>query len=161
MTKTKSRLGTKLVIVGVLLAGGYWAVTNMAQHSTGRADDSVEKWATPRRMTKPQTAERPTHTVKFIVEALPSRALEVEAHAGTAQRFGPATVEAGKWSWTAHGVATGEFAALNVLEASSEPGAKRCWVLVDGKLYRAAGKDSPYMIARDERERCVAWVVVG
>ncbi len=153
-TRTKNPVMSIVVVVSLLVGGGWWLVTNM--HRVGRAEDTVAKWAAPKRMTKPRTAERPTHTVKFVVEALPVRVLTVTAHAGTGQSMGPTEIEAGRWSWTANGVSTGEFAELTA-EDVGETGATRCWILVDGKLYRNGGKDKPYNVANP----CTAVVVVG
>jgi hypothetical protein len=160
MAKTKSRLGTSIVVIALFVGVGYWAVTNLAQHSTGRAEDTVEKWSTPRRMTKPATSDRPTHTVKFFVEALPARDLEVFAKAGTGQSRGPEIINDSTWSWTAHGVRTGEFAELTADDVTNIDAPKRCWITVDGKLYRNAGRDAPYQLQRN-LGRCRVVVIVG
>lgn len=162
-TKQKSRVG-RFLLVTTLLIGAGWAVTNMARHRVGHAEDTVAKWAEPRRMTKPTTAERPNHKVRFIVEALPERDLLVHAIAGIGQSFGPTSVEAGRWSWTAPGVRTGEYAELTAEELSNiERGALRCWIEIDGKVYRNAGDDHPYEILRDTSngDSCSVIVVVG
>jgi hypothetical protein len=162
MAKTKTNPIAALLVVAVLAVGGWYVVNSM--HSTGRAVDTVDKWTAPKRMTKPRTSDRTRHTVQFIVEALPARVLVIHATAGVAQSFGPAHEEAGRWSKTFHDVATGEFAELSAVEVrGGERGGLRCWILIDGKLYRNAGRDRPYSMIRDttSNPECTAMVVVG
>lgn len=165
-TKTKSGVGRLILVVMLIIAAGL-VVKNMGRHSVGRAEDVPEKWSEPRRMTKPNTADRPMHRVRFIVEAHPERDFMVTAHAGTGQSWGPGAVEdIGRWSWTAPGgVRTGEFAELEVDEASSrERGSLRCWIEVDGKVYRNSGRDHPYRAISDTSSGsgvCEVTVVVG